>query len=64
MACWRARQAGGGSVIVLVTGVAGFVGYHVARRLLDAGAAVIGIDVVNDYYDTGLKEARLARLSM
>ena len=50
-------------MIVLVTGVAGFVGYHVAGRLLDAGAAVIGIDVVNDYYDTGLKEARLARLA-
>ncbi len=54
---------GGGSVIVLVTGVAGFVGFHVAGQLLDQGAAVIGVDVVNDYYDTRLKEARLARLA-
>ncbi len=50
-------------MIVLVTGVAGFIGYHVASRLLDEGASVIGIDVVNDYYDTALKEARLARLA-
>jgi UDP-glucuronate 4-epimerase len=45
---------------VLVTGAAGFVGHSVARRLLDRGERVIGIDTVNDYYDPTLKEARLA----
>jgi UDP-glucuronate 4-epimerase len=45
---------------VLVTGAAGFVGHSVAHRLLDRGEAVIGIDIVNDYYDPRLKEARLA----
>lgn len=48
---------------VLVTGAAGFIGYHVAQRLLARGDTVIGLDVVNDYYDVRLKEARLARLS-
>ena len=48
---------------ILVTGTAGFIGYHVAERLLERGDEVIGVDVVNDYYDTSLKEARLARLS-
>ena len=48
---------------VLVTGVAGFIGYHVAARLLREGRRVIGCDIVNDYYDTRLKEARLARLA-
>ena len=47
---------------VLVTGVAGFIGMHTAERLLARGDAVVGIDVVNDYYDVALKEARLARL--
>lgn len=47
---------------ILVTGVAGFIGYHVATRLLDRGETVIGVDNVNAYYDTGLKEARLAGL--
>ncbi len=46
----------------LVTGAAGFIGYHVATRLLDAGQEVIGLDNVNDYYDPRLKWARLARL--
>jgi UDP-glucuronate 4-epimerase len=49
-------------VRVLVTGVAGFIGFSLARRLLERGDRVIGIDVVNAYYDVGLKEARLARL--
>ena len=49
-------------MIVLLTGVAGFVGYHVAERLLAAGVPVIGVDVFNDYYDVALKEARVARL--
>jgi UDP-glucuronate 4-epimerase len=48
---------------VLVTGAAGFIGFHVARALLDAGAAVIGVDNMNAYYDPKLKEARLAELA-
>ena len=47
---------------ILVTGVAGFIGFHVAKRLLDRGDSVIGLDNVNDYYDVHLKEARLAEL--
>jgi UDP-glucuronate 4-epimerase len=47
---------------VLVTGAAGFIGFALARRLLENGRAVIGIDSVNDYYDPALKEARLAVL--
>jgi UDP-glucuronate 4-epimerase len=47
---------------VLVTGAAGFIGYHVARALLARGDAVTGFDVVNDYYDPALKEARLAEI--
>lgn len=47
---------------VIVTGTAGFIGFHVAARLLRAGTPVVGIDNVNDYYDVSLKEARLAEL--
>ena len=47
---------------VLVTGVAGFVGMHVAAALLARGEQVVGVDDVNAYYDVVLKEARLARL--
>ena len=47
----------------LVTGAAGFIGYSLSRRLLERGEAVIGLDVVNDYYDASLKEARLAELA-
>jgi UDP-glucuronate 4-epimerase len=47
---------------VLVTGSAGFIGYHVAARLLARGNSVVGIDNLNDYYDVGLKQARLDRL--
>ena len=47
---------------ILLTGVAGFIGYHVASRLLGRGDEVVGVDVLNDYYDVGLKESRLARL--
>ncbi|HJK95685.1 MAG TPA: NAD-dependent epimerase [Polyangiaceae bacterium LLY-WYZ-14_1] len=47
----------------MVTGAAGFIGNHVAEKLLDRGDEVVGVDVVNDYYDPALKEARLARLA-
>jgi UDP-glucuronate 4-epimerase len=50
-------------VTILVTGAAGFIGYHTARALLDRGENVIGVDRVDDYYDVALKEARLARLA-
>jgi UDP-glucuronate 4-epimerase len=47
---------------ILVTGAAGFIGFHVARRLLRDGHPVVGLDNLNDYYDPALKEARLAQL--
>jgi UDP-glucuronate 4-epimerase len=47
----------------LVTGAAGFIGYHVAERLLSQGHSVVGIDNLNPYYDPRLKRARLARLA-
>lgn len=47
---------------ILLTGVAGFIGFHVAERLLAAGRDVVGVDNMNDYYDPALKFARLARL--
>jgi len=45
---------------ILVTGTAGFIGYHLARRLLERGDEVIGLDNINDYYDQQLKYGRLA----
>jgi UDP-glucuronate 4-epimerase len=48
---------------ILVTGAAGFIGYHVTRRLLDRGDTIVGLDNLNAYYDVSLKEARLARLT-
>ncbi len=47
----------------LVTGAAGFIGFHVARALLERGDRVVGIDNLNDYYDVRLKEARLDELA-
>jgi UDP-glucuronate 4-epimerase len=47
---------------ILVTGAAGFIGFHVAQRLLAQGREVVGVDSVNDYYDPTLKKARLALL--
>ena len=46
----------------LVTGAAGFIGFHVAKRMLERGDAVVGLDNLNAYYDVSLKEARLAKL--
>jgi UDP-glucuronate 4-epimerase len=48
---------------VLVTGAAGFIGFHVARRLLQDGRAVVGVDNLSPYYDPRLKQARLAELA-
>lgn len=48
---------------ILVTGVAGFIGFHTAHALLARGDEVIGIDNLNDYYDPALKQARLAQLT-
>jgi len=47
---------------ILVTGAAGFIGFHLARRLLERGDSVVGVDNMNAYYDVALKEARLAQL--
>ncbi len=46
----------------LITGAAGFIGFHVAKRLLSEGHDVVGLDNLNDYYDVNLKKARLAQL--
>ena len=48
---------------ILVTGAAGFIGFHVARRLAEAGREVIGVDNLSPYYDPKLKEARLQQLT-
>ncbi len=58
-----AGGAGQPAPVILVTGVAGFIGSHVALRLLERGEHVLGLDNLNDYYDVRLKEARLVRLS-
>lgn len=47
---------------ILITGVAGFIGYHLAQRLLAQGNLVYGVDNLNDYYAVSLKQARLSRL--
>ena len=49
-------------MIILLTGTAGFIGFHAAKRLLSEGHKVVGVDNLNDYYDVSLKEARLAEL--
>lgn len=48
---------------VLVTGAAGFIGFHVSKRLLERGDTVLGLDNLNNYYDISLKQARLAQLT-
>src|SRR3546814_11219254 len=59
----RAPASGGPAMSVLVTGTAGFIGFHVAQQLMERGCSVIGIDDLNGYYDPALKQARLACLS-
>ncbi len=49
---------------ILVTGCAGFIGFHVSRRLLLSGYSVVGLDNLNDYYDVRLKKARLEQLGI
>jgi UDP-glucuronate 4-epimerase len=56
------RRSKGEKAVILVTGAAGFIGFSVTRRLLDRGAAVIGLDSLSPYYDPRLKRARLAQL--
>ena len=48
---------------VLITGAAGFIGFHLSKRLLSLGASVLGFDVLTEYYDVSLKEERLKILS-
>tara|TARA_B100001057_G_scaffold296302_1_gene296448 strand:- start:7331 stop:8347 length:1017 start_codon:yes stop_codon:yes gene_type:complete len=50
--------------MILVTGIAGFIGFHLAKKLLDKGYKVLGIDNVNDYYDVKLKKDRLSELGI
>ena len=50
------------SKLVLVTGAAGFIGFHLCKRLLERGEEVIGIDNLNNYYDVNLKLARLKQI--
>jgi UDP-glucuronate 4-epimerase len=50
-------------VAVLLTGAAGFIGFHLSRSLLERGDEVIGVDCISDYYDVSLKESRLALLA-
>jgi len=48
---------------ILITGAAGFIGFHTAKNLLDSGKKIVGIDNLNDYYDVSLKESRLEILN-
>ena len=49
---------------IFITGVAGFIGFHLAKKLIEIGFTVIGIDNLNDYYDINLKYARLKELGI
>ena len=49
---------------ILVTGTAGFIGFHLAKKLLERGDEAVGIDNINDYYDVNLKQARLEELGI
>src|SRR5579864_4038574 len=59
----RGPAGGAAAVTVLLTGAAGFIGYHVAEALLARGERVLGVDNLNAYYDVRLKQARLDRLA-
>ena len=48
---------------ILVTGAAGFIGFHLSQRFLARGDSVVGLDNLNDYYEVSLKEARLKQLT-
>ena len=48
----------------LVTGTAGFIGFHVAKKLIEKGEQVVGLDSINDYYDINLKYARLEHMGI
>ena len=60
---WRSATNPMASKTILLTGAAGFIGFHVAKRLLAQGHRVVGVDNLNAYYDPRLKEARLAELA-
>src|SRR5690606_36652046 len=49
---------------ILVTGAAGFIGFHLSKRLLKDGHSMVGLDNINSYYDSGLKYARLKELGI
>jgi UDP-glucuronate 4-epimerase len=49
---------------ILVTGGAGFIGFHLTKQLLERGKTIVGIDNLNDYYDVRLKHARLTELEI
>ena len=51
-------------VKILVTGAAGFIGYHLCLNLLEKGLSVVGVDNINDYYDINLKFSRLKNLGI
>ena len=44
---------------ILITGVAGFIGFHLAKKLIEQGHEIVGIDNINDYYDTDLKKSSI-----
>ena len=47
---------------ILITGAAGFIGFHLTKKCLDEGFSVIGLDSINNYYDKNLKKSRLKQL--
>ena len=49
---------------ILVTGAAGFIGFHVVKTLTQMGEKVVGVDNLNDYYDVALKNSRLSQLTV
>jgi len=49
---------------ILITGAAGFIGFHLSKKLVEQGFTVVGLDNINDYYDVNLKYARLNELGI